>query len=571
MRQKIFFWAFFFSILTICLPASAETGWRITDFKSDIEIQSAGTVSVKETIAVFFDVEKHGIYRDIPVTYREKDGREIIERIKVFSITDQNAVAVPYRETEENGYLHLQIGNANRTITGAQTYVISYEVNGALRSFDTYDELYWNVTGNGWPVPVIRTSATITLPSPSIVQMSCYYGPSGATTQCTGEKISETQAFFARDALSSYEGMTIALGFSKGMATIVPPEEKKLFILSNEFLFFFPVFVLGIACAIFFRKRLGRDMRTETEAVPFSEHETIIAEYEAPLKLRPGEIGVLMDKRPDTLDITASIVNLAVRGHLTIQEIPKTWFLGTTDYRLSRTEKTDIDLLDYEKLLLASLFKSRKSFQISNIRNTFYKDLVEIKKSLSAELVNKGLMENDTRFRRALYIVPGAAVCLAGIFSGTTNNDILIGIFGGLFMPSVILLITFTAGVKKRTPSGHEAYLKAQGFKLFVSGTEKYRSPFYEDQNIFMEILPYAIVFGVTKKLAKAMQEMGVNPDSPTWYSGPNAFNAAVFATNIGQMSNSFSGAMASAPSGSGSGGGGSSGGGGGGGGGGSW
>ena len=118
---------------------------------------------------------------------------------------------------------------------------------------------------------------------------------------------------------------------------------------------------------------------------------------------------------------------------------------------------------------------------------------------------------------------------------------------------------------------GHELYRQIKGYKLFVSGTEKYRQPFFENRNIFMQVLPYAMVFGVTKKLAKAMEQMGIEPSQPAWYVGSQAFNIGSFSSSMESFSSALSSSIASAPGGSGSGGGGFSGGGGGGGGGGGW
>jgi uncharacterized membrane protein len=134
-----------------------------------------------------------------------------------------------------------------------------------------------------------------------------------------------------------------------------------------------------------------------------------------------------------------------------------------------------------------------------------------------------------------------------------------------------IIFIFISFFMPRKTALGRETYRKARGYKLFVSGTEKYRQPFFEKENIFMEVLPYAMVFGVTNKLANAMKEMGIQQPQPSWYVGTTAFNISRFTSDVNNFSNSFSSVIASSPSGSGSGGGGVSGGGFGGGGGGSW
>jgi uncharacterized membrane protein len=598
---------FLFSLLFFVTHfAFADADWKITDFEGFVNIQNDGYAHVREIIRVDFGaLERHGIFRSIPTGYQTSDGKGLAIEAKVNSVTD-GAKPIPFESSNTNGNLRLKIGDANTLITGAQTYVIDYTLRGVLRSFEKYDEIYWNVTGNQWTVPIEHAEATFTLPKDGIMQWSCYMGTRGSTEKCAGEKTSESVVHFsAPRTLQSGEGMTLAVGFTKDMMPILPPlaEDGSAFAKKVSPLAVALSFFVTLGLGIFFLARLwwkkGRDLKTDGTSVNPFEHETIIAEYEPPLGLRPGELGIIMDETADTLDITAAIVDLAARGFLTIEEIPKTWFLGSTDYKLTKTNTDESGLLDYEKKLLAALFKTRndaiisevfhilkgdapeakdpteKTVEISELKNTFYQNLAEIKETLYSEVTRKKLFDGNPKKIRTKYVGMGVFIVVgilllnhhpenfdSGIFFGTGWAFIFIGFIG---------VIVANKAMPRRTALGHEAYLKAKGYKLFISQTEKYRQRFFEKENTFMEVLPYAIVFGVTDKLANAMKDMGVNPPAPSWYVGANAFNASMFASNMGDFSKSLSSAMAAAPSGSGSGGGGSSGGGFGGGGGGSW
>jgi len=593
--KKIF--SFIILLFSFALPASADTGWKVSDFESEITILSDGLVKIEETIQVVFDVEKHGIYRDMPIAYQRKDGSEYTTPVKILSVT--NGQFSSEYSTESNGAnLRIKIGDANRTVAGEQTYKILYTVEGGLSAFDSYDELYWNVTGNEWGVPIDRARATIHLPGNTFIQASCYFGKYGSSEKCGQEKTAENTILFTHDeVLAPGEGMTIAVGFEKGTVPIIAPKETRApFSPFGVILVFLATSAIGIFVPLRLWWKNGRDMKSKNRPVSLFEHETIIAEYETPEHLRPGEIGVLIDEKADTLDITATIVDLASRGYLTIEEIPKKWFLGSVDYKMTQTEKSSADLLDYEAKLLSALFKSRphtsfsellniikgempeaqpleKEVKISELREVFYKDLEEVKKELYEEITKKELFADNPDSVRKKYIGIGVLVVILG-FGGlflSAMNFLFLGIGGGLVFSGVILIVLAQTALPKRTVKGHSLYQKALGYKLFVSGTEKYRAPFYENQNMFIEVLPYAIVFGVTKKLADAMKQMGIQPQAPVWYHGANAFNAVAFAGDMENFSTTLSTAMASAPGGSGSGGGGFSGGGGGGGGGGSW
>lgn len=602
--MKRFAFIFVFLFFLFAHIALADSGWKITDFSSLVGIQTDGRVHVREIIHVDFGtLKRHGIFRDIPVGYLTSDGKSLAIEAKVNSVTDGTS-AIPYEISNANGYLRLKIGDANTLITGTQAYVIDYTLRGVLRAFSKYDELYWNVVGDQWPVPIEHAEATFALPKDGIVQWSCYEGVRGSTEKCTGEKTSESVLHFTTNkTLQEKEGMTIAVGFTRGMVPILPPlaedgvvSAKKVSPLAVALSFF-----ITLGAGIFFLTRLwwrkGRDLKMDGTAVAPFEHETIIAEYESPLGLRPGELGVIIDETADTLDITATIVDLAVRGFLTIEEIPKSWFLGSTDYKLTKTNVNDEKLLGYEKKLLDALFKKKdealvsevfhilqgeeavakdpaaKTVEISELKNTFYSDLKTIKEMLYAEVTRKKLFDGNPQKIRMKYVGIGVLIIIGTILLLvlSNRNGIFLGIGWAFILLGFIGVILANKAMPRRTALGHEAYLKAKGYKLFISQTETYRQQFFEKENTFMEVLPYAIVFGVTDKLANAMKDMDVKPSAPSWYIGANVFNASVFASNMGDFSKSLGSAMASVPSGSGSGGGGFSGGGFGGGGGGSW
>jgi hypothetical protein len=607
--MKHFFLSFFAATLFFVAPAVyAEGDWVIDNFKSDITIQKSGIVRITERIdADFGQTKKHGIYRYIPVGYRTSDDQTLTLEITVLSVTDGKK-SIPYTTEYSNGNAKIQIGEANKLVSGKQIYLINYTIRGVLREFTGFDELYWNVTGDKWTVPIRKVSASVSLPRGKILQMGCYYGKTGSNNYCKNATSSDTiAAFSTENGLPPLEQMTIAAGFSKHAVTILPPLSKDVPTPDIEITFsslgfllsFLATFIICLGLMAKTWQEKGRDKNQSGEVISSINKETIIAEYESPLGLRPGEIGVIIDETADTLDITATIVDLAVRGYITIEEIPKKWFLGNSDYKLAKTKKEDIELLSYEKLLISSLFKNRTTadlselfhflspgahndpiknnseIKISDLKNSFYQDLIGIKKELYQNVTDKKFFDENPETVRTKYSLISLAGIVGGvllpIFFGKTNIGVFAGIGSGLFLSGIIFFFIAQKAMPKKSPLGHETYKKALGYKLFLSETEKYRAQFYEKENMFMEVLPYAIVFGVTKKLAEAMKDIGIKQPEPNWYHGSVPFNAALFATNMDTFSKSLGTALASAPSGSGSGGGGSAGGGFGGGGGGSW
>lgn len=569
--------------------ASAQTDWQINQFLSGIEILPSGIVEITETINVdFFNNSKHGIFRDIPYIYSSDKG-ETYTRITVRNVL-QNGQPAKFQKSENGSFINLKIGDPDRTITGVNTYTINYTAEGILKSFEEYDELYWNVTGNNWDVDILSAKAQVILPFDSLLKSACFQGPAGSTDNCSFSQIENKFANFASTrSLMLGEGLTVVVGFQKGMVPILsverPPSMWEKFISWPSQITLFTALTAGIGTVLFLWFKYGRDYwfagnlfskKTDSGTVkPVGVRETISVEFTPPDNLRPAEIGVIMDEYAHTHDVTSTIIDLAGRGFLTIAEIPKKWLFGSIDYALSKTAKSHAGLLGYEKKLLEKLFNNRDSVKISDLKTTFYEELKEIKNELYTGIVSrKYFPSNPDQVRTKYFIIAIITISLgffAGFFSLSLENIYIADISLGAII-SGIILAGASSFMPRKTAYGRETYRRILGYKMFINSAEKYRQQFFEKKNLFNEVLPYAIVFGLTEKFAKAMKDIGLETAKPAWYTGAHPFNTHVFASSINSFSSSMSGAIASAPKSSGfSGGGGYSGGGFGGGGGGSW
>lgn len=579
--------AFFFFLFS-AVPAFAQSDWVVTDFQSTNAIQPDGTVDVTETISVdFYNLQKHGIYRDLPFVYQNANGTKTYTKIDDISVK-QDGQEGELKRTSNDNNIRLRIGNPDRTISGTHIYTLHYTLSGVLRSFDTYDQLYLNVTGNDWEAPIEKASATISVPEDKLIKVACYEGVVGSTEPCTiiPQSINSVR-FDSTRSLGIGEGMTIAADYTKGMVpilTVDPPKRiQDDFVTKQSLIAFLITFVGGFGLIIWgwtnhgrdfwFRTRQILDPKAKQEKMPLVAHQAIVVEFEPPEKLRPAELGVLMDEKADTLDITATLVDLANRGFLTIKELPKKWLLGSKDYEMHRTKQSAENLLPYERMLLKKLFATGETVTVSSLKATFYTSLAAVKKQLYIDVMKRNVfiahpesIRNRYRLFAFLGIVVGFAIIILGFIFIVGP---LVSGGAGIILSSIFLMIMATH-MPRRTALGRELYIRTKGYQLFISGAEKYRQQFYEKKNMFNEVLPYAIVFGLTGKFAKAMKDMGIQPENPTWYSGSHVFVPIAFANDMNDFSKSLSTAIASTPSSSGTSGG-SSGGGFSGGGGGSW
>ena len=588
-------WLFYFllCVFLFVVPTRvyADDSWLIENFNAAIAIQQSGAVHVVETIAVDFkDQPKHGIYRDIPYLY-ESDGKQTYTQIDITNVLENNAPA-QYTVLQTNGYEELKIGDPNQTITGRTVYTIAYTVTGVLQSFSDHDELYWNATGNDWQVEIRKAEATVTLPTAGISNVTCYEGAAGSQVSCQSNIGSQRAATFtATNSLAPSEGLTIVVGYAKGLVPILKAAPPKTYwekiTAWQSVLAILGIALVGMIFIVYRWYRYGRDYwfagnlfgtkDQKGKIKPIGAYETISVEFVPPGKLRPAEIGVLIDERADTRDVTATIIDLAARGYLTITEVPKKWLFGKVDYLLTKTnltKNTAPALLNYEQLLLTKLFYRRAQVKTSTLKTTFYQDLAAVKTALYADVVAKNLFPADPEKTRSSYralaiLFTGGGVGL--FFVGLNIQLVLLGIVGlGLFIDG-IFFFSMVRYMPRKTAYGRDLYRRSKGYYLFIEKAEKYRQRYFEKENMFNEVLPYAIMFGLTEKFAKAMGKIGLKPEQPDWYVGSQPFVTGIFVSNLGNFSDSFSSAIAATPSSSGGFSGGSSGGGFGGGGGGSW
>jgi uncharacterized membrane protein len=285
-------------------------------------------------------------------------------------------------------------------------------------------------------------------------------------------------------------------------------------------------------------------------------------------------MGLLADERADTLDVTATIVDLAVRGYLSIAELPRTGWFSRTDWQLTRLKDADAGLLEYERIVFEGIFEGRATRTVSSLKHKFYRDLAKARSALYRDAVERGWFARNPNTVRVVTRVIGIIVAGGGVFL-----VLALGFRWGaglLGVPVIVggLLLAFAAGaMPRRTATGREVLQRALGFVKYLGTGEARQLAFAERANIFSAYLPYAVAFKCVDKWARAFKDIDLEAASAWYYSGSRGFDIAAFDASLSSFASSMSSTLASTPGGSGGSGfsGGSSGGGGGGGGGGSW
>ena len=556
-------------LLSILFPSAAAISTRqlrIENFQSETVVMADGTIDVTETIQAHFIGHWNGLYRTIPVEYVTPQGLNYTLLLDVKRVVDGNGTALKYETSRVRHYrkLKIYVPDAEDSV---RTIKIEYSVADALRFFDDHDELYWNVTGDEWDIPIEAASARIILPEGTTnIRANVFTGAYRSKEQNADVDIAGNGVEVrTRDPLRYHEGLTVAVAFDKGFVHEPTAAAKLgLFFRSN-----WPLVIPIAAFVLMFHLwwTHGRDPRLRP----------IAAQYEPPDQLTPGEVGTLVDNSADMRDITASLVDLAVRGYIVIEEHQKDSMLGLMhqkDYNfiVQKDRSEWSKLKPHEQALLEGIFDAGtvgESVAMSSLENHFYTSLPGIKSNIFSSLVTHGYYTRRPDTVRSSYTAGGFIIGLLIVFGGVKIAQsqgmaplpfVIAGIVTGL------IICGFGWFMPAHTEQGARALEGVLGFEDFLVHVESDRfNRMIKTPQMFEKFLPFAMALGVEKNWSRAFQ--GIMTQPPQWYRGGYGptFYPMNFANDLSYMSSRAGSVMSSAPrssGGSGFGGGGSSGGG---------
>lgn len=534
-------------LLFFLLATPARAAEKISIYSVELAVQANSDLRVKEKILYDFGGgQKHGIYRDLPVKYQARGGNYNL-RISDISVTDGQGQALNFSSSHQSNNLQIKIGEADQFVSGQKVYQINYTVKRALNYFNNYDELYWNAIGANWLVPIDYAQVLISFPteiSISNIQRGCFAGPENSQITCDESGLTQTadqsypNVIFKQKNLSPGEGLTIVVGWPKGIVTPVSFWQNLKYTLADNWILFLPLLVLAFMYYLWHTK--GKD--------PIGRV-TIIPEYDPPAGLSPAEVGALIDEHVHSRDISAEIIHLAVLGYLKIKRLPSDSKFKKDDYEFTKL-KDEANLPNsFQKQLMTGLFATLEKIKLSALKNNFYKDWAVIKKGIWKSLVAKKYFSKSPLKVRSTYSLIGAII----IFAGSNFCEFLGGLATITVLISGIIVLIFGFFMPVKTRAGVLAKEHSLGFKNFLKVTETERLKFHntptKDPQMFEKFLPYAMAFQVEKGWAE--QFAGLYNQSPSWYSDPagNNFSALYLASSLNNFSASAHSQLTSRPS----------------------
>ena len=555
-------------VLGLVSPAHADASAPISKYHIDTTLTPEGVTQVTIDMTMDFS-QLRGRGPTFSFPERQEDGQNPDEwfsfPISNIQVSSPSGARVDTLVEREDGIVLLRIGQEDTFYNEPQSYLVSYDVEGLIvpdQAESGLDEFSWTAISAATTSRLSDVQVTVNGPA-DVSRVACFYGQD-FQEECTANS-SENTATYTLDQLDPGNALQVVAGFPVGTFAGVEQIKTRRVTAGNMFEVnagtgaATGILGLGaIVALVAISRRHARDdvyVGLTPGLTPGkgdsgrigkkSGKQNVAVAFQPPKNVRVGEVGTLIDATADAVDISATLVDLAVRGHMRISDA------GSNDHLLTRTRRESDSLEKYEGKLLERIFKHGDGVRVSELKDASYAGMQDKTKSdLYSRVVARKWFKSNPATAQLVPLGFGAFLLLAGI-----GVAVLFGQFGwGLVgIPFAILglgLIIMSGRFRTRTALGSAVLAETRGFELYLRTAEANQIKFEEGVDVFSRYLPYAMVFGVADRWAKVFGDLGAmglyEPDL-SWYYGANLYNSYAFGTALGNLSHGFNNAMAEA------------------------
>ena len=554
--------------LTTALQAEEQADSLSTDF----QLGTDGSAVVTETIRWRFPEgeERHGILRNVKVRagYQDSDTQYRYYELTGVTVTSPSGAPTDISISDFGAFRQIRVGSPSVTISGTADYVVSYRLAHVVNDIgDGTAEFYYNVVDPSNGFPQLDVSATVTGPAPA-TRAACFYGELGSETPCTAVA-GETSTFAVPD-LEAEQGASVLTSYPRAaFGDLTPdlregdPEADSGSVVSpaSARVLGWVAIGLGILLPLLAGALMGllvwtrgRDeqyagltpgltpgLGQQVPVVVGGPEPTVAVQFTPPSGVQPGMVGTIVDEEVNLVDVTATLVDLAVRGHLRIARDDQGVFRAD-DWVLTRSAPPAdaVALAPYEQVLLDSVFAAGDRVALSQLKNTFKPTLDAVQRLMYEEVVQRGWFRRSPQRQRAAWVGFGTLLAVGSVMLFFFAGGGLSALFGdgGLVVPPTFVLfggLAITGLVIRslgkrmaaRTAQGSAVLAQSRGFERYIATAEANQIRWEEAQQVFSRFLPFAIVFGLADRWAQVFEEVaaaataaGHAVASPTWYVG---------------------------------------------------
>ncbi|MEV6411215.1 DUF2207 domain-containing protein [Kribbella sp. NPDC051718] len=532
------------------LPAHAADD-QITGYAAEASLTGDGVLKVKETV----DLTAGG----------DTFARTLTTRVRANATEDRTYelrnVSATVNGQPAQGFEDKSIDDGRRIsvkVSGQAKVVYSYEVGNVVADSIEGREVSWPIVqGFGTSIP----KATLSVSIPFASWVTCIAGRVGSSIPCTSSQLAESAALeIEQNGVPAGGHLTFLTGLSDQATVKANAEFKTRWSLGNAFtldkstiglsVLLLGLGVLGAAALWFLR---GRDAGKVGPGAP--ERPVLDGadgpQFAAPDGIRPGQVGTVVDETADVVDITATLLDLAVRNYLTIVELPRETHFGKLDWELRRLNAGGPELLPYEKALLDAVFADGETVQVSALGHGLRSRLNLVREQLYADVVTQGWFASRpdavrNRWTTAGLVLLGAGVVLTVVLAIVTKY----GLVGFAVMLAGLALTLVGQVAPARTARGAAVLGRVAGLQQYLTNETSADLPQSHRLEFASRCLPYAAVLGLTEKWALeiAATDDDDDPDAGIgWYSGPENWHLSDIGESLSNFVTAFGGHLSTA------------------------
>lgn len=510
-----------------------------------MSVQKDGSAKVTETINYDYGAGSPGFTRTFPTKVRYSDTQDRLYRVEDVSVTSGGS-AVTSKVHAQEGSTTIDV-EPGKELSGKKRYTLHYTVVGLLAPATDGITLAWTPVSN-WPVPVKKANVRVfgaQLPS----HVACTSGPSGSLMPCTlaqtGGEDNAAGAEFLQNDLGANEALTVTVGFPKGWAKAEPILEKRhtfataFSVTPYTLVALIVVVIVGIVGLWLLWRLRGRDARAMAagEQVPrggrrpFHEADGKLA-FSPPGGLRPGQVGTVVDEQADVVDVVATILDLAVRNYIHIEELggPR------PDWRLHKRNVPGDELLPYERAVFDEIFDAGGRFAddgdrsetvlVSDLRGTLAGDMPYLRDLMYRDVVTQGWFAARPDKVRSRWLWAGVGLAILGVIATVLlalfTFDALVGLAVVVIGVGVAVAAEY---MPARTSTGSSVLSQINGLRQYLVGADPADVPADQQEEMLARLVPYAALFGAEDRWAHALSEsVDIGDEGFTWYSGPEGW-----------------------------------------------
>ncbi|MBA2897019.1 DUF2207 domain-containing protein [Nonomuraea soli] len=453
------------------------------------------------------------------------------------------------RYDDDNDRLYQISGAQVESVTAPTT--LEYDVKGAIAQAGDIEELRWFAV-SGWNVPVDKATVKVTAPA-QIQNLSCFAGEITSAIGCTSASMDHTglDADFEQQGLAPGQTLTIVVGYPKGTTGAAPLLEKR-FSLASAFtlntvtggaLAGLLILLLGGIGLVYWTR--GRDVRLSHSGEAVNPVQD--GHFSPPDGVRPGQIGTLVDEQADVIDVTATIVDLAVRGYLRIDEQPRGAYDAPDWMLVKRPNAPAGSLLPYERLLFEAIFDGRDSVLLSQLTGTFAQSIGKVRDALYQDVVTQGWFARRPDTERTRWTTIGLIVLGLGL--AATVALAWFTTYGLIGLALIIAGAALTIGgqyMPAKTAKGSAALAHTMAFREHLFSGDLSAVPQQQRVELFSRYLPYAVIFDGVEHWSRVVASITQQGDNLYWYHGPAEWDLSKFAGSMRTFTTTTSGAISS-------------------------